>query len=144
MEVFKEFYLPTSESNIITKDLAYVVDCVDTVTAKLDIVSKCNELKIPVISSMGTGNKLNPLKFEVTDISKTTVCPLAKVMRRELRKRGINKLKVIYSKEEPINPEEPEEESSNSKKKVPGSISFVPPVAGLVIAGEVIKEIALK
>ena len=144
VEVFKEFYLPTSESNIITKDLAYVVDCVDTVTAKLDIVSKCNELKIPVISSMGTGNKLNPLKFEVTDISKTTVCPLAKVMRRELRKRGINKLKVIYSKEEPINPEEPEEESSNSKKKVPGSISFVPPVAGLVIAGEVIKEIALK
>ena len=144
VEVFKEFYLPDSKSNIITKDLTYVVDCVDTVTAKLDIVSKCNELKIPVISSMGTGNKLNPLKFEITDISKTTVCPLAKVMRRELRKRGINKLKVIYSKEEPLNPEAPEEESSTSKKKVPGSISFVPPVAGLVIAGEVIKEIALK
>ena len=131
VEVFKEFYLPTSESNIITKDLAYVVDCVDTVTAKLDIVSKCNELKIPVISSMGTGNKLNPLKFEVTDISKTTVCPLAKVMRKELRERGIENLKVVYSKEPPI----------KVNTGFPGSVAFVPSTVGLIMASEVIKDL---
>ena len=108
------------------------------VTAKIAIVCKCNELKVPVISSMGTGNKLNPLKFEVTDINKTTVCPLAKVMRRELRKRDIKKLKVLYSKEETI---KAVAEDSSKGKHSPGSISFVPSVAGLMIAGEVIKDI---
>ena len=140
VEVFKEFYMPDSDSNIITKDLSYVVDCIDTVTAKIAIVCKCNELNVPIISSMGTGNKLNPLKFEVTDINKTTVCPLAKVMRRELRKRDIKKLKVLYSKEDPIDVSECEA-NKKAQKKVPGSISFVPSVAGLVIAGEVIKDI---
>lgn len=140
VEVYKEFYMPDSDSEIITKDLSYVVDCIDTVTAKIAIVCKCNELKVPVISSMGTGNKLNPLKFEVTDINKTTVCPLAKVMRRELRKRDIKKLKVLYSKEDPIDTSECEL-NKKAQKKVPGSISFVPSVAGLIIAGEVVKDI---
>ena len=102
VEVFKEFFLPNSNTNIITKELTYVVDCIDTVTAKIEIVMQCKNLKIPIISAMGTGNKLNPLKLEVTDIYKTNVCPLAKVMRKELRKRNINELKVVYSTEEPI------------------------------------------
>ena len=139
VKTYKEFFMPESKSNIITKDLDYVADCIDTVTGKLAIVTRCNELNVPVISSMGTGNKLDPSKFVITDINKTNVCPLAKVMRKELRNRGIKKLKVIYSTEEPaevdtiINPD--------NKKAVPGSISFVPSVAGLMIAGEIIRDI---
>lgn len=145
VEVFKEFFLPNSNTNIITKELTYVVDCIDTVTAKIEIVMQCKNLKIPIISAMGTGNKLNPLKLEVTDIYKTNVCPLAKVMRKELRKRNINELKVVYSTEEPIKPKlQNYEEKNVTKRQVPGSISFVPSVAGLIIAGEVVKEIIEK
>lgn len=145
VEVFKDFFLPNSNTNIITKELTYVVDCIDTVTAKIEIVMQCKNLKIPIISAMGTGNKLNPLKLEVTDIYKTNVCPLAKVMRKELRKRNINELKVVYSTEEPIKLKlQNYEEKNVTKRQVPGSISFVPSVAGLIIAGEVVKEIIEK
>ncbi len=145
VEVFKEFFLPNSNTNIITKELTYVVDCIDTVMAKIEIVMQCKNLKIPIISAMGTGNKLNPLKLEVTDIYKTNVCPLAKVMRKELRKRNINELKVVYSTEEPIKLKlQNYEEKNVTKRQVPGSISFVPSVAGLIIAGEVVKEIIEK
>ena len=145
VQVFKEFFLPNSNTNIITKELTYVVDCIDTVTAKIEIVMQCKNLKIPIISAMGTGNKLNPLKLEVTDIYKTNVCPLAKVMRKELRKRNINELKVVYSTEEPIKLKlQNYEEKNVTKRQVPGSISFVPSVAGLIIAGEVVKEIIEK
>ena len=134
---YKEFYMPDSKVKILDESIDYIVDAVDTVTAKIALVVEAEKLNIPIISCMGTGNKLDPTKFEVCDIYKTSVCPLAKVMRKELRKRGIKKLKVVYSKEEPIKPEIIE----NEKKQVPGSISFVPSVAGLIIAGEVIKDI---
>ncbi|MBQ7296168.1 MAG: tRNA threonylcarbamoyladenosine dehydratase [Clostridia bacterium] len=117
----------------------YVVDAIDTVSGKLAIIEKAYSLSIPVISSMGTGNKLDPTKFEVTDINKTSVCPLARVMRYELRKRGVKKLKVLYSKEEPLKTFA--DSVCTGKKAVPGSISFVPSVAGLIIGGEVIKDL---
>ncbi len=142
VKVYKEFFLPESKSRIIAKDLSYVLDCIDTVSAKIEIISRCKKLDIPVISSMGTGNKLDPSKFEITDISKTEVCPLAKVMRKELRNRNIKKVKVLYSKEEPIKPSNCEK--NTAKKQVPGSISFVPSCAGLIIAGEVIRDIISK
>ena len=129
VEIHKEFFTPESKE-ILDKTVDYVVDCVDTVTAKIELVVRTKKLNIPIISSMGTGNKLDPTKFEVTDIYKTSVCPLAKVIRKELRARGIDGLKVVYSKEEPIKQE---------RATVPGSISFVPSVVGLIIAGEVIK-----
>ena len=138
VEVHKEFFMPSSGTDIINDSLTYVVDCIDTVTAKIEIINRCKNLNIPVISAMGTGNKLDPSKFEITDISKTSVCPLAKVMRKELRNRGITNLKVIYSKEEPIKTGVIDEESH---KQVPGSISFVPSVAGLMIAGEIVRDI---
>lgn len=133
VEIYQQFFMPDSEG-ILDNTVDYIVDAVDTVTAKIELVVRANKLNIPIISSMGTGNKLDPIRFEVTDIYKTSVCPLAKVMRKELRVRGIDKLKVVYSKEEPIKPDD-------AKKQVPGSISFVPSVAGLIIAGEVIKDI---
>ena len=102
--------MPDSDTKIIQKDLTYVIDCIDTVTAKIEIIKQCTEIGVPVISALGTGNKLDPSKFEITDIYKTSVCPLAKVMRKELRKRNIEKLKVIYSKEEPIKLQETMEE----------------------------------
>ena len=141
VEVFKEFFLPETKG-IIDDSIDYIVDCVDTVTAKIELVIRANKMQIPIISSMGTGNKLDPTKFEVTDIYKTSVCPLAKVMRKELKQRGIKKLKVVYSKEEPIKPKMIEE--NGIKKQVPGSISFVPSVAGLIISGEVVKDIINK
>ncbi len=147
VETYKEFYMPNSKQEIIDKTLDYVVDSIDTVTAKIELVMNCNKLGIPIISAMGTGNKLDPTRFEITDIYKTSVCPLAKVMRKELRKRGIEKLKVIYSKEEPIkhktmeNNIEISQEEAQAKRQVPGSISFVPSVAGLMISGEVIKDL---
>lgn len=119
----------------------YVVDAIDTVTSKLLLIEKAKECGTPVISCMGTGNKLNPSKFEITDISKTSVCPLAKVMRTELRKRGIKKVKVLYSKEKPIKPADNGERKGSTDRPVPGSISFVPSVAGLLIAGEVINDL---
>ena len=147
VEIYQEFYMPNSENKILDKTIDYVVDSIDTVTAKIELVMNCNELGIPIISSMGTGNKLDPSRFEITDIYKTSICPLAKVMRKELRKREIKKLKVIYSKEEPIKPDETLECSCKTncicppgtkrkcaeRNQVPGSISFVPSVAGLMI-----------
>lgn len=145
VETYKEFFMPDSKTEIIKEDLSYVVDCIDTVTAKIEIIKQCNRLSIPIISSMGTGNKLDPSKLKITDIYKTNICPLAKVMRKELRKRDISKLKVIYSEEEPITPDEKIEEickeEGTKKKQVPGSVSFVPSVAGLMIAGEIVIDI---
>ena len=140
VETYQEFYMPNSENKILDKTIDYVVDSIDTVTAKIELVMNC---------------KLDPSRFEITDIYKTSICPLAKVMRKELRKREIKKLKVIYSKEEPIKPDETLECSCKTncicppgtkrkcaeRNQVPGSISFVPSVAGLMIAGEVIKDI---
>lgn len=155
IQTYQEFYMPNSKTNIITEDIDYVIDCVDTVTAKIEIVKRCKELDVPIISAMGTGNKLDPSRFEITDIYKTSICPLAKVMRKELRKRNIDSLKVIYLKEEPIEIDEYSNSSCKTncicppgtkrkctiRNQVPGSISFVPSVAGLMIAGEVIREI---
>ena len=135
MEIYQKLFMPETEG-ILTEDIDYIIDCVDTVTAKIELVMRANKLNIPIISCMGTGNKLDPTRFEITDISKTSVCPLAKVMRKELKNRGIRKLKVIYSKEEPI-----KLIGSTEEKVKAGSISFVPSVAGLIIAGEVIKDI---
>lgn len=132
---FQEFFTKESRG-IIDDSIDYIVDCVDTVTAKLEIIVQAKKIGVPVISAMGTGNKLDPTRFEVADIYKTSVCPLAKVMRKELRNRNIDFLKVVYSKEEPIKHEE--------ESRTPGSISFVPSVAGLIIAGEVIKDIISK
>ena len=154
VETYQEFFMPDSKE-ILDDTVDYIVDSVDTVTAKVELVVRANKLNIPIISSMGTGNKLDPTRFEVTDIYKTSVCPLAKVMRKELRSRGIKKLKVVYSKEEPVRLNETTENSCKhncicppgTKRKctirnqVPGSVSFVPSVAGLIIAGEVVKSI---
>ena len=136
VEIHKEFFMPDSKG-ILDNTVDYIVDSVDTVTAKVELIIRANKLNIPIISCMGTGNKLDPTKFEVTDIYKTSVCPLAKVMRKELRERGIKKLKVVYSKEEPTKLQDTED----NNKQSPGSISFVPSVAGLIIAGEVVKDI---
>ncbi|SCW35194.1 tRNA A37 threonylcarbamoyladenosine dehydratase [Ruminococcaceae bacterium YRB3002] len=125
------FYLPETEDSVEFDGLDYVVDAVDTVTAKLLIITRAKEAGVPVISSMGTGNKLDPTRFKVADINKTNVCPLAKVMRRELRSRGIDSVKVVYSDEEPV----------STGSRTPGSVAFVPSVAGFIIAGEVIKDI---
>ena len=138
VEIYPEFFMPESPE-IFDNTVDYIVDAIDTVTAKIELVIRANKLNIPIISSMGTGNKLDPTKFEVTDIYKTSVCPLAKVMRKELKPRGIKKLKVVYSKEEPIKIIKEE----GTKKQIPGSISFVPSVAGLIIAGEVVKDLAI-
>ena len=134
------FYTKEKEVDIAGFD--YVVDAIDTVTSKLTLIEESNRLSIPIISCMGTGNKLDPTRFEIADISKTSVCPLARVMRRELKQRGINHLKVLYSKEDPIASES--KQGENGRRSVPGSVSFVPPVAGMIIAGEVIKDIISK
>ena len=149
--VHKCFFLPENKDEFDFSKYTYVVDAVDTITAKIAIIEEAKRSGVPVISSMGTGNKLDPTKFEVADISKTSVCPLAKVMRRELKKRGISHVKVVYSKEEAITPIEDAimeqnagqntEDTAGRKKIAPGSVSFVPSVAGLIIAGEVIKDI---
>jgi len=137
--VHQAFYLPGSSEELIQDDYDYIVDAVDTVTAKIGLVVQAKKRGIPIISSMGAGNKMDPTRFRVADIYSTTVDPLAKVMRKELRSRGIDSLKVVYSTEPPIKHMKSEEESP--KKQVPGSISFVPPVAGLIIAGEVVKDL---
>lgn len=153
--VYKVFYMPGGDQDILSDALSYVVDAVDTVTAKLDIIVTSKQKGIPVISCMGAGNKLNPAAFEVADIYDTSVCPLAKVMRRELRQRGVDSLKVVYSKEPPVKPEETAETSCKyncicpkgtqrtclSRRSIPGSISFVPSVAGLILAGEVVNDL---
>lgn len=139
------FYLPEERDRFDFTQYDYIIDAIDTVTAKIDIIVRATELGIPVMSSMGAGNKLDPTRFEVADIYKTSVCPLAKVMRRELKARGVKKLKVVYSKEVARKPLLTEgskiEKDLVSKREIPGSIAFVPSVAGLIIAGEVIKDL---
>lgn len=156
VEIFQEFYLPEQAGRLIRDDYDYIVDAIDTVTAKIDLVMQAHQRQIPIISSMGAGNKLDPTRFEVSDIYKTSVCPLAKVMRKELKKRGIPRLKVVYSREQPLTPMATESSSCatscicpsgttrkcTTRNQIPGSIAFVPSVVGLIIAGEVVKEIA--
>ena len=130
VNAYRIFYTPETSDQFKFKHYDYVVDAIDTVTAKIELVMKANEAGVPVISSMGAGKKLDPTKFQVADIYETSVCPLAKVMRKELKNRGIEKLKVVFSKEQPI----------DTKESI-GSVAFVPSVVGLIIAGEVIKDI---
>jgi len=134
------FYLPANAGEFDFSEYSYVVDCVDTVTAKLDIIQRAKSSGVPVISAMGAGNKLDPTAFRIADINDTEICPLARIMRKECRRRGIEKLKVVYSPEEPIktgitDPDHP------GRRCLPGSIAFVPPAAGLAIAAEIVKDI---
>ena len=155
VQVHKCFFLPENAADFPFEEYDYIVDAVDTVTAKISLVMKAKELNIPIISSMGAGNKLDASLFKVADIYQTKVCPLAKVMRRELKKRGVKKLKVVYSEEQPIRPLEDMAISCRSncicppgaahkcteRRAIPGSVAFVPSVAGLIIAGEVVKDL---
>lgn len=142
VRAFKTFYSPENAFMFNFAEYDYIVDAIDTITAKICMIENANLTSTTIISAMGAGNKLDPTRFEVADIYKTEVCPLARVMRYELRKRGIKKLKVVYSKEPPRKPiEGVSEEKSESGKAIPASISFVPSVAGLIIAGEVIKDL---
>ncbi len=141
VEVYKEFFMPETKG-IIDETMDYIVDAIDTTTAKIELVLRAQELNIPIICSMGTGNKLDPTKFKITDIYKTEMDPLAKVMRKELRARGVKRLKVLYSTEKPIDAKiDSEESKGTTKRSVPGSISFVPSVAGLIIASEVVRDL---
>lgn len=135
------FYLPETREQFDFTQYDYVVDAIDTVTGKIQLVMQARETGTPIICSMGAGNKLNPAQFEVADIYETSVCPLARVMRQELKKRGVEKLKVVYSREKP---QTPQIEMWDGKKLVPGSVAFVPGVAGLIIASEVIKDLVIK
>lgn len=155
VEVYKCFYLPETKDLFDFKNYDYVIDAVDTVTAKIALVMQANEAGVPIISSMGAGNKLDASAFEVADIYKTSICPLARVMRKELKKRGIQKLKVVYSKEKAKRPVEDmaiscrnhcicppgAERKCTDRRDIPGSVAFVPSVAGLIIAGEVLRDI---
>lgn len=140
VHVIPEFYLPEHAERFWGARYDYIVDAIDTVSAKIDLACRAQELGIPIVASMGTGNKLDPSRFEVADIYDTQVCPLCRVMRRELKKRDVKKLKVVYSREEPRKPAPCGEETG--KRAVPGSISFVPPAAGLLLAGEVIRALS--
>lgn len=158
VEVHKCFFLPENADEFPFEEYDYIVDAVDTVTAKISLVMKAQEMNVPIISSMGAGNKLDASQFRVADIYKTKVCPLAKVMRRELKKRGVKKLKVVYSEEPPTRPVEDMAISCRTncicppgaahkcteRRDIPGSVAFVPSVAGLIIAGEVVKNLAAK
>ncbi len=140
---YETFVLPENLDTLFREPVDYIIDAIDTVTAKLALAVYAKEHGIPLLSCMGTGNKLHAELFEITDISKTSVCPLCKVMRKELKNRGIHHLKVLYSKEKPIDVSNRETgEDKGVRRALPGSVSFVPPVAGLLIAGEVIREIA--
>ena len=134
------FYTPENADSIDFSQFDYVVDAIDTVVGKLEIITRAKKAGIPVISSMGAGNKMHPEKFEIADISKTSVCPLAKVIRQELKKRGIKGVKVVYSKEAPIKPQT-EIEEETAKRYIPGSNAFVPSAVGLIIAGKVIRDL---
>ena len=150
------FYSESNAGEFDFTQYSYIVDAIDTVSSKLTLIENAKNAQVPIISCMGAGNKLDPTKFEVTDIYKTSMCPLAKVMRHELRARGIESLKVVYSREAPMKPIENDETSCkfncicppgtqrkcDTRRQVPGSVSFVPPVAGLIIAGEVIKDLS--
>ena len=158
VKTYKTFFLPETKDEFDFTQYDYVVDAIDTVTGKLGIIECCRDANVPVISSMGAGNKVNASMFEVSDIYKTSVCPLAKVMRHECKKRGIKKLKVVYSKEQPRRPLEDmsiscrqdcicppgTDRKSTERRNVPGSTAFVPSVVGLIIAGEVINDLAAK
>ncbi|HEY8463762.1 MAG TPA: tRNA threonylcarbamoyladenosine dehydratase [Bacillota bacterium] len=155
VEVQQRFYEPGCAAELVRTDYDYIVDAIDTVTAKIDLIVNARQLGISIISCMGAGNKLDPTRFEVADIYETTVCPLAKVIRKELRRRGVTSLKVVYSKEPPLKPMETEADSCSTscicpkgttlsctaRRQIPGSVSFVPAVAGLIIAGEVVKDL---
>ena len=144
VEIRKCFYLPETANEFDFSQYDYVVDCVDTVKAKLSIIEEAKRNNVPVISAMGAGNKINPAMLEVSDISKTSVDPLAKVIRTELRKRGINHLKVVYSKEQPIKISDPNVElKEKSQRPVPGSTAFVPSAMGLIMASEIIKDLII-
>jgi len=138
IEVYQEKYNDETREKLISTDYDYVIDAIDMITSKIDLITTCKEKNIPIISSMGAGNKLNPTLLEVGDIYSTHTCPLAKVMRRELKRRNIKELKVVWSKEKPkkVNLEKP-----GVRKAVPGSVSFVPSVAGLILASEVVKDL---
>jgi tRNA A37 threonylcarbamoyladenosine dehydratase len=156
VRIHKCFFLPENEEEFPFAEYDYIVDAVDTVTAKIALVMKAKELDIPIISCMGAGNKLDASMFRVADIYKTKVCPLAKVMRRELKKRGVKKLKVVYSEEQPLTPIDDMAISCRQhcicppgaahkcteRRAIPGSVAFVPSVAGLIIAGEVVKDLS--
>ena len=141
VHTYETFYSAETADMFDFRAYDYIVYAIDTVTSKLLLIEKAKECKVPVLSCMGTGNKLDPSCFEITVISKTSVCPLAKVMRTELRKRGIQKVKVLYSKEKALRPAESEESKGTANRPVPGSIAFVPSVAGLMIAGEVVRDL---
>lgn len=155
VNVYKCFFLPENADEFPFADYDYVIDAVDTVTAKVELVMKCKEMNVPIISSMGAGNKLDASAFKVADIYKTKMCPLAKVMRHEMKKRGVKKLKVVYSEEKPTRPIEDmsiscrthcicppgAQHKCTERRDIPGSVAFVPSVAGLIIAGEVIKDL---
>ena len=145
VKAFKCFYLPETRNLFDFSEYDYVIDAVDTVTAKIQLILQAKEADVPIISSMGAGNKLNPTSFEVADISQTSVCPLARVMRQECKKRGIKDVKVVYSKEKPVQSKLSEEEKKSAEQKgngvAPGSCAFVPSLAGLIIASEVIKDL---
>lgn len=142
IRIWETFFLPENEDDFPFSEYDYVVDAVDTVTAKIALVLKAQEAGVPIISSMGAGNKMNPAGFQVADIYKTKVCPLAKVMRKELKQRGVKHLKVVYSEEMPLTPQQVEEaEQVSGRRSIPGSMAFVPSAAGLVLAGEVVKDL---
>lgn len=141
VEALPVFYLPENADEIRLQDYDYVVDCIDTVAAKIDIIRRCHELKVPVISSMGAANKVNPTAFRVTDLAKTHTDPLAKAMRTKLRQMGINHVKVVFSDENPLKPLAAAETPPSGKRHIPASNAFVPAAAGLVCASEVIKDI---
>lgn len=157
VEMRQCFYLPENADEFDFSEYSYVVDAVDTVTAKIEIIMRAQASGVPVISCMGAGNKLDPTQFQVADIYQTTMCPLAKVMRHELKKRGVKKLKVVYSTEKPVRPLEDASVSCRTncvcppgtqhkcteRRDIPGSVAFVPPVAGLILAGEVVKDLAM-
>ncbi|MDF2612847.1 MAG: thiF2 [Clostridia bacterium] len=150
---FRELYNAESADRMLSPDYSYVVDAIDMVTSKIDMIQRCQAMGIPIISAMGAANKLDPTQLEVADIYKTSMCPLAKVMRHELRKRGVKKLKVVYSKEKPIKPIDlgggcrtqcicsNKDRTCADRRDIPGSVAFVPSVAGLIIAAEVIKDL---
>ena len=142
VSAYKTFYLPETSTLFDFSKYDYIIDAIDTVAGKIGLVVDAYKAGVPIISAMGAGNKINSTAFEVTDIYKTSVCPLAHVMRKELRKRGIPSLKVVYSKEPPLKPKADIEETS-VKRQIAGSTSFVPPVVGLILAGEVIKDLTI-
>lgn len=155
VQIYKELYNSDSAERLLLDEYTYVIDAIDMVSAKLDLIERCKKRNIPIISCMGAGNKLNPTQLEVADIYKTSVCPLARVMRKELKARGVKALKVVYSKEQPLKtlqeggdcktdcicPNKDTNRSCADRRSVPGSVSFVPSVAGLIIASEVVKDI---